>query len=79
MDVADNMSFVAQDQVNMDQIKYVTYGRIVVDYWAQKQDPHRTRLTVGGHFIFYPGDVGTPTLYITTANIIINSTVSTPG
>ena len=37
----------------------VTYGRIVVSLRPQKAEVERTRLTVGGNLIDYPGDVST--------------------
>ena len=45
----------------------------------RKKEPERTRLTVGGNLIDFPGDVSTPTADTTTAKLIINSTISTPG
>jgi hypothetical protein len=45
----------------------------------QKKEPARTRLTVGGNLIDYPWDVATPTSDLTTAKLLFNSVVSTPG
>jgi hypothetical protein len=70
--------FIHHDQVPHDQRKDVTYGRICVDYRPQKKEPNRTRLTVGGNLIDYPGDVSTPTASTITAKLVINSTISTP-
>ena len=56
----------------------IMYGWILVDYHPHKTEPNRTRLTVGGNLINYPGDVSNPTADTTTANIVINSTISTP-
>ena len=75
----NTMFFIPKNKVPQDRFKDVTYGRIVVDYRPQKEEPHRTRLTVGGNLINYPGDVSTPTADITTAKLLINSTISTPG
>ena len=47
MDGIDIMLFILKKQVPRDRIKYVTYGRIVVDYRPKKQEPHRTLHTVG--------------------------------
>ena len=71
--------FIAHDQVTIDRLKDVSYGRIVMDYIPQKEEPHRTRLTVEGNLIYYEGYLSTPTADINTAKIIINSTISTPG
>jgi len=56
----------------------VTYGRIVVDFRPNKSEPNRTRLTVGGDKIEYPGVVRTDTADIVTAKMLLNSVVSTP-
>jgi hypothetical protein len=58
--------------------KTATYARIVVELRPQKQEVERTRLTVGGDRIDYPGDVSTETADITTAKLLCNSVVSTP-
>ena len=41
----------------------------------QKAETHRTRLTVGGNLINFPGDVTSPTAYIITANLIFNECI----
>ena len=57
--------------------KYVSYGRIILYYIPQKEEPFRTRLTVGGNLIV--GYLITTTADITTAKLIANSTIHTPG
>ena len=46
------MFLILHDQVLRDRLKDILYGRIVVDYIPQKEEPHKTRLTfcvcVGG-------------------------------
>jgi len=60
------------------QGRKVTYGRIVVDFRPNKSEPNRTRLTVGGDRIDYPGVVRTDTADMMTAKLLLNSVVSTP-
>jgi hypothetical protein len=55
----------------------VTYGSFVVDIKDHKDEKERTRLTVGGDQIEYPGDKSTRTASLTTAKILINSVIST--
>ena len=43
----------------------------------QKAETHRTRLTVGGNWIHFPGDVTTPAADLITAKLILNSVLST--
>jgi hypothetical protein len=57
----------------------VTYGSFVVDIKDHKEEKERTRLTVGGDQIEYPGDKSTRTAGLTTAKILINSVISTPN
>jgi hypothetical protein len=57
----------------------VTYGSFVVDIKDHKDEKERTRLTVGGDQIEYPGDKSTRTAGLTTAKIRINSVISTPS
>jgi hypothetical protein len=45
----------------------------------QKTEVERTRLTIGGNLIGYPGDVSTKTADLTTAKILFNSVHSTPN
>ena len=73
------MFCVAQDQVPRDRPKDISYSRIVVDYRPQKEEPNRTRLTVGDSLIVFAGDVRTPTEDITTSKLIINITIYKPG
>jgi hypothetical protein len=44
-----------------------------------KDEKERTRLTVGGYQIEYPGETSTRTAGLTTAKILINSVISTKG
>jgi hypothetical protein len=57
----------------------VTYGSFVVDIKEHKEEKERTRLTIGGDTIEYPGDKSTRTAGLTTAKILINSVISTWG
>ena len=49
---------------------------VVCEYRPQKEDPNRTRITVVGGRIKYPGDLGTPTGSLDLAKMIINSVIS---
>jgi hypothetical protein len=62
---------------NIPKGQHVTYGSFVVDIKDHKEEKERTRLTVGGDQIEYPGDKSTRTAGLTTAKILINSVIST--
>ncbi len=55
------------------------YGCICCNYQSQKKEKHCVRLTVGSDWINYPGNKSTPVANLTTAKLLINSTISTPG
>jgi hypothetical protein len=57
----------------------VIYGSFVVDIKDHKEEKERTRLTIGGDQIEYPGDKSTRTAGLATAKILINSIISTLG
>jgi hypothetical protein len=64
---------------NIPKGRKVTYGSFVADIKDHKEEKERTRLTVGGDQIEYPGDKSTRTAGLTTAKILINSVISTLG
>ena len=49
---------------------------VVCEVKPHKEDPNRTRITVAGGQICYPGDVGTPTGSLDLIKLIINSVLS---
>ncbi len=55
------------------------YSKFVPVVQPQKAEKNRTRLTVGGNCINYPGEVGTPTVDMVLVKAMLNSVVSTPG
>ena len=66
-------------QTDMPPGRKATYVKFVSNIRPQKAETHRTRLTVGGNLIKYPGNTSTPTADMTTAKLLINSTISEPG
>jgi hypothetical protein len=67
------------ERSNIPKGRKVTYGSFVVDIKDHKEEKERTRFTVGGDQIEYPGDKSTCTAGLTTAKILINSVISTMG
>jgi hypothetical protein len=64
---------------NIPKGRKVMYGLFVVDIKEHKEEKERTRLTVGGDQIEYPGNKSTRTACLTTSKILINSGISTLG
>ena len=75
----NTMFFITYENIPNNRRKDITYAKIVVDYRPHKQEKERTRITVGGNLINYPDNVSTKTAEVTTAKILINSTISTPN
>jgi hypothetical protein len=73
----DTCFFIRKSQV--PKHKRTTYGRICCNVRLQKEEINRTRLTVGGNLIDFPGNTSTPTADLLTAKLLINSTISTSG
>ena len=71
----DTIKFIHHHQMPKD--RKTTYASIVVSIRPEKTETHRTRLTVGGNLIDYPGDVSTDTADLTTAKLLFNSIIST--
>jgi hypothetical protein len=72
----DTCFFICKQQI--PHHKQATYGWICCNYRPQKDEPHCTRLTVGGDQITYDGNKSTPTaITLVTAKLLINSTIST--
>ena len=61
----------------MTKNREATYATFVSDIRPQKKETHRTRLTVGGNLINYPGNVSTEAADLTTTKILFNSVIST--
>lgn len=51
----------------------VTYAKMVCDIRPKKNDVHRTRLTVGGDRLIYPGNPTAPAASLIETKIMINS------
>jgi hypothetical protein len=73
----DTIRFIRRSDIPKG--RKVSYGSFVVDIKDHKEEKERTRLTVGGDQIEYPGDKSTRTAGLTTAKILINSVISTQG
>jgi hypothetical protein len=69
--------FIHKNQIPGGRWKDVTYAKFVCELKLNKKEIHRTRLTVGGDKVHYPGNVGTPTADLTLFKMHVNSIIST--
>ena len=75
----NTIKFIRKDDVPLDRRKDVTYGQFVCTVRPEKAESNRTRFTVGGDRINYPGEVATPTAEMLVAKLLFNSVISTKG
>ena len=75
----DSMRVIKYDNIPKHRRKEVCYTRVVCDYRPTKDDPYRTRITIAGTNIDYPGDVATPTGSLELVKLMVNSVLSRPG
>jgi hypothetical protein len=75
----NTIEFIFQHEVPAGWIKDVTYGQFVCTVRPEKEESNRTRFTVGGDRINYPGAVATPTAEMLMAKMLFNSVISTKG
>jgi hypothetical protein len=75
----NTIKFIHKSKVPKSRLKDVTYGQFVCTKRPQKAESNRTRFTVGGDQINYPGEVATPTADLLFGKILFNSTISMPG
>ena len=71
--------FIKRNEIPADRHCNTTYTRVCVNYHPKKDDPNRTRLTVGGNLIHVLDDVSTPTVDMVTAKLHLISVISTKG
>jgi len=75
----NTIEFIFQHNVPTERKKDVTYGQFVCTVRPEKAEPNRTRFTVEGDRINYPGEVATPTADMLVAKMLFNSMISTKG
>jgi hypothetical protein len=76
----NTIQFISKKDIPQDSRKDVTYGSFVCSVQPEKKEKNnRTRFTVGGDRINYPGAVATPTADTIVAKLLFNSVISTKG
>ena len=76
MEGTNTFKLIKFSDIPQDRRHEICYSMVVCEVKPHKEDPNRTRITVAGSQICYPGDVGTPTRSIDLIKLIINSVLS---
>ncbi len=72
----DTFYVIDYEDIPIDRRTEITYTKVVCKVRPEKTDPNRTRITIGGNRICYPGDVGTRTAPLELVKLMINSVLS---
>eukprot|EP00804_Cyclotella_cryptica_P016130 CCRYP_004246-RA/>CCRYP_004246-RA protein AED:0.35 eAED:0.35 QI:0/0/0/0.75/1/1/4/0/1339 len=72
----DTFYVIDYDDIPSNRRSEITYSKVVCKVRPEKSDPDRTRITIGGNCICYPGDVGTRTAPLELVKLMINSVLS---
>ena len=67
------------ENIPKDRLNEICYTSVVCEVIPGKKDPNRTRITICGTNVFYPGDVGTNTDLLGLFKLMINSILSRAG
>ena len=73
----NTIAFIHKHEVPKSIMKDVTYRQFICNKRPEKAEVNRTRFTVGGDKINYPGAVSTLTAEMLVAKILFNSVIST--
>ena len=71
---SNTLGFIPKSKVPTGKIP--TYCRLVCDIKPNKAETHRTRLTIGGNLIEYPGKKSTATADLITIKFQLNTIIS---
>ncbi len=75
--VTETIFFINKAKIPEDRKGDETYARTVCVFCDGKKDKYRTRITMGGNLVNYPGNCGTPTADLLTVKLLLNSIIST--
>ena len=67
------------ENIPKDRLNEICYTSVVCEVRPGKKDPNRTRITICGINVCYPGDVGTNTASLELFKLMINSVLSREG
>ena len=76
MEVTNTFKLIKFADIPQDQRHEICHSMVVCEIKPHKEDPNRTRITVTGSQMCYPGDLGTPTGSLDLVKLIINSVLS---
>ena len=79
VDGTNTFFLINYDDIPTHKRKEICHTLVVCEVRPEKDDPDRTRITIGGSRICYPGDVGTNTASLELVKLLLNSVLSRKG
>ncbi len=67
------------NNILLHKCKEICHTMVVCEVCPEKDDTNRTRITIGGNRICYPGNVGTNTASLELVKLLLNSVLSRKG
>jgi hypothetical protein len=64
------------NDIPLHKRKEVCHTMVVCEVRPDKDDPNRTRITIGGNRICFPGNIGTNTALLELVKLLLNSVLS---
>ena len=70
---------IRYEDIPLDRRKEIAFSKVVCTFRPEKSDPNRTRITIAGQNINYPGDVGTKTASLGLVKLLLNRVLLRKG
>ena len=75
----DTFHIILYNDIPPDRRKGTAFSKVVCTFRPNKSDPNRTRITIVGQNITYPGNVGTKIASLDLIKLLVNSVISRKG
>ena len=75
----DTFKVIAYEDIPQHKQSQICHTKVVCDIRPDKDDPNRTRITIGANRICYHRDVGTNTASLELIKLVLNSVLSRKG
>jgi hypothetical protein len=75
----DTFCLIDYNDIPLHKHKEICHTMVVCEVHPEKDDPDRTRITISGNRICYPGNVGTNTASLELVKLLLNSVLSRKG
>ena len=75
----DTFHVICYDDIPPDRRRGIALSKVVCTFRPENSDPNRTRITIAGQNIKYPGNVGTKNASLNLIKLLLNIVLSRRG